>query len=511
MRHFVVIGLIAGIAGCWIACQPVSDEARGAQLAQTYCSSCHLFPAPHLLPAHLWEENVLPVMGAYLGYPTSLLPPLSELSMEEQYNIERAGVFPATPQLSQRDWKLIQQYIINQAPAQAEAPAHPLKLQKGLPHFREKIIRFPLQGEAMTTYLGFDTLSGNILAADARSYVFELDSSGQIRNSQRTPSPLVDVLMHPNGNSDWLTIGNIFPNDRKEGIFWQSVQGYGFQARIENLGRPVDFNHADLNQDGLQDVVICSFGHHTGQLAWYEQLPDGRYATHVLSHKPGAVKTEIADLNGDGLPDILALMGQGDEGVFAYLSQGEGQFEQRALLRFPPVYGSSDMKLTDFDQDGDLDLLYVNGDNADYSYSKKAYHGLRIFTNEGQLRFSEAFFAPVFGATRLETADFDLDGDTDIALVAFFPDFEQEPLASFVYFQNISTPSSPWQFEHFGLHQARAGRWLVLNAHDYDRDGDTDLLLGSFTLARVPVPESLRKNWQQQPANLLLLENELNP
>ena len=51
------------------------------------------------------------------------------------------------------------------------------------------------------------------------------------------------------------------------------------------------------------------------------------------------------------------------------------------------MYGSSYLELADMNNDGHLDILYTNGDNADYSYVLKKYHGLRIFINDGKNQF----------------------------------------------------------------------------------------------------------------------------
>ena len=81
---------------------------------------------------------------------------------------------------------------------------------------------------------------------------------------------------------------------------------------------------------------------------------------------PGAIRSEILDINRDGRSDILTLFGQGDEGIWAFLNQSDGSFRDTCLLRFPPSYGSSYFSLLDFNGDAYPDILYTNGDNADF-------------------------------------------------------------------------------------------------------------------------------------------------
>jgi hypothetical protein len=72
-----------------------------------------------------------------------------------------------------------------------------------------------------------------------------------------------------------------------------------------------------------------------------------------------------------------------------------------------------------------MDLLYTNGDNADYSNSLKRYHGIRLFQNDGNFKFRQVWFYPLYGATKAVARDFDGDGDLDVAGIAFYPDFSR--------------------------------------------------------------------------------------
>src|SRR5256885_11339685 len=67
--------------------------------------------------------------------------------------------------------------------------------------------------------------------------------------------------------------------------------------------------------------------------------------------------------------------------------------------------------MRDFNGDGKPDILYVNGDNFDYSRVLKPYHGIRILENDGHNNFAERDFFPVYGAAQAVVADFDKDGD----------------------------------------------------------------------------------------------------
>ncbi len=211
-------------------------------------------------------------------------------------------------------------------------------------------------------------------------------------------------------------------------------------------------------------------------------------------------------MNADGWPDILALLTQGDEQIAAYYNQHDGTFRKTVLLRFPPVYGSSFIELADIDQDGAPDLIYTNGDNADYSIIAKPYHGVRIFRNDGHFHFKQHWFYPLYGATQTLVRDFDNDGDLDMATIAQFPDYDRYPNASFAYFENKGNG----QFLPQTFTNNSRGRWLTLEAGDIDRDGDLDLLLGSFFRPTHPRHADLMNQWRQPGAGILLLRNRLH-
>jgi hypothetical protein len=224
-----------------------------------------------------------------------------------------------------------------------------------------------------------------------------------------------------------------------------------------------------------------------------------------LKAVPGARKVLVRDLNQDGKPDLVALTGQGSEGIWAFYNRGDGRFAEEPLLRFSPVYGSSYFDLVDFNGDGFEDILYTNGDNADYSISPKPYHGVRIYLNNGRNAFKEAWFFPLYGATQAAARDFDGDGDLDIAAIAFFPHYQKAPEEGFVYFEN----DGKMHFTPRTLPNAERGKWLVMETGDFDGDGDLDIALGSFLYMPGQVPPSIGEAWRQRGSSVTILYNRL--
>jgi hypothetical protein len=114
----------------------------------------------------------------------------------------------------------------------------------------------------------------------------------------------------------------------------------------------------------------------------------------------------------------------------------------------------------------------------------------------------------MYGASYAETGDFDEDGDDDIVLISFFPDFDLEAPENVIYLENNST--EVLDFSAHAFEGTRMGRWIIISKMDYDLDSDTDLLLGSFTFSPAPTPVEARREWQKENVHIGILENTLH-
>jgi hypothetical protein len=258
----------------------------------------------------------------------------------------------------------------------------------------------------------------------------------------------------------------------------------------DKLPRPVQSLSADFDKDGLEDRLICGFGHNMGGLYWYKQSVNKSFEKKIISTMPGAEHAVIGDFNHDGWPDVVCLFAQADEGIWLFLNDHKGGFTTTNLLKFPPVYGSSSFQLVDFNHDGKLDILYTSGDNSDYSKILKPFHGVYIYLNQGNFKYKQAYFYPVNGATKAIAADFNGDGKLDIALIAFFPDLKNNPAEGFTYFEQ----DKPMHFIPHNLPIENEGRWICMDVADYNADGKPDIILGNYALGFIN-EDGLKPTW----------------
>ncbi|WP_168193943.1 VCBS repeat-containing protein [Pontibacter sp. SGAir0037] len=483
----------------------------GKQLAQGYCAGCHVYPEPTLLDKQTWKNKVLPNMALRLGLGGDGFAKYAGLSSEEIMAVVQAGVYPDEPAIEEEAWQKIVNFYVEEAPDQLPLPkASARKLKVGTELLQEVMPRWQEGKSSSITLVKIDPRHKRIVTGDQFHNLVVYDSELKKADTVFLDSPPVSLVPETAGGFKVLTIGEINPSDRTAGDLY-SIQkanaSSGFEVRklLSTLKRPVYVAASDIDQDGLEDLIVCQHGNYTGELSWFRKTKEGGYQQKILKKAAGARKAIVSDFDQDGRQDILALFAQGQEQVVLFLNQGNGRFNEKVVLQFPPVYGSSYLEVVDFDGDGALDILYTNGDNADYSFSLKPYHGIRIFLNDKKNNFKEAYFFQLHGASIAKACDFDQDGDIDIAAIAYFPDYENAPEAGFVYLENTGN----FTFQPSVLQHATAGRWLVMDTGDIDQDGDQDIVLGSYTHSPTPVPELLQQQWQQHGAGILLLKNKL--
>lgn len=470
-------------AACGRADRGTTAAASGRQLAARYCQGCHLLPEPALLDRATWERYVLPRMARRLGRH-DVGDPRELETVEGGVGgdiIRAAHIYPDSALISRAEWDRLAAYYLESAPTALPRPATPA-VAPGLPDFR---IRVPPLGIAnpMVTLVQIDSPRHRIFIGDGmpgRGSLLVLDADARVTARHAVPSAVTNV--HAMGDTlAALFVGQLNPSEVPRGSLavipvWPAGGDPAIAWEVDTLQRPVYASYADLNGDGRTDAVVSEFGNQTGRLAWYERLADGGTRRHVLVDQPGALTTVVRDVDGDGRPDVIALTGQADEGIWLFHNRADGQFVREALVRFPPSYGSSGMELADVNGDGHPDIVYANGDNGDYPSPVKPYHGVHIYLNDGRWHFTERYFFPMPGAYKAVARDFDGDGRVDIAAIAFYPDYASPRPLPFVLLRNVGG----LRFEPRTLADANRGRWLTMDAGDVDGDGDVDLVLGSF-------------------------------
>ena len=497
---------------------------RGRELAAVHCAGCHFEPVPDILPKRSWE-TVLGYMGYLLGMENidylDEHPDFAQVNVRgKRKHLELEHLIPARPLLSESEWEALRYYYVE------TASDEPLP-QIGKPQLHWELSQFDIKQSdyrvdpAVTTLVHIREETGEVYLGDAAEKTLAvLGADGQLAFEPRQfGRAIMPVDIQFTADAAYLaSIGDLLgyrPASEKLAtisrlpLVDQGIDAVGIEVVFDDLYRMADMEVADLNDDQVIDFIVCGFGALRGSVTWFESQKDGSYQEHVLIDRAGAVKAQAYDFNGDEHLDIAVLLSHAREGFYILINNGTNEFERTTVFETHAGYGHTYFELQDFNADGLMDILAVNGDNVDSDpyNTPKNYHGVRIYLNRGDLHFEEAYFYPMHGAFGAKAADFDKDGDLDIAAIAFYPDFAMDNWESFVLLNN----NGKQEFSAYTAPELVNGRWMTMDVGDMDGDADVDIVLGG---AYIPTGMFAYRDTHlalaESAPSILILENTLN-
>lgn len=444
------------------------ESAPLPPLAEKYCVACHLPPAPDILPQDRWME-VFGFMSVWIQERN--LP----FDLEEYRALLRDYRTRAPEQLLLPD------------PSSLAPPA--MKFEKrevGHPAGKER----PVINDLRIVDLDQDGRPEVLVCDNAAGQVSLLRWSEGAWTEEdlfaaRAPSRAVPVDIDQDGRLDFAvgSYGSILPTDLLVGSVSLMIQqddgSYTSQLLLEDCARVADVKAGDFNGDGKPDLLVVQFGwRKTGGLLLLEQQSPSVFISHAIADINGALQAEVLDFDGDGRLDFIVLFAQEHESLVLFRNEGGGRFSARVLARGPhPAFGSSGFTLIDLDGDGDLDILWTNGDMMDEISLAKPYHGLHWLENrEGTFLSRELLRMP--GCYRVAPYDLDGDGDLDLVVSSLYPAWDLHGFPSLIWLENDGRQ----QFTaRVLLDTPQCIPSLVVG--DFDGDGLPDILVGGMHLS----------------------------
>ncbi len=454
-----------------------SDFANIKPQVAKFCGDCHALPHPDTFPKAAWRGEVGRGFGFYLdsGRHDLAVPSREEVVGYYEYLApERLVVNP--PDEPKSGDRAIRFHRRSTASPELEPPAVSFADWLLLPNQDQKRLVF------------CDMRSGLVGVAA----VTPQDVSVETLTSLTNPSRVALCDLDGDGQDEIVIgeLGSFTSADHRRGALvalqWDRVKGaWRRRLIVSGLGRVADVRGGDFDGDGDIDLVVAEFGHlHTGRVLLYEnrgfERGQPQLREHVVDERHGAIHVPVADLNGDGRLDFVVLISQEHEVIEAHLNGGGLRFQRESIFSAgDPAYGSSGIELVDLDGDGDLDVLYSNGDTFGSEYLKPR-HGISWLENQGAYPFVERRLAEMVGVQAVSTADLDGDNDLDVVAGAFMPP------------QLVASPELAGHDSLVWLEQAKPGRFVrhslekgrfmhaSLKVADFDQDGDLDLAVGNF-------------------------------
>jgi hypothetical protein len=456
-------------------------EVASPQRIEEYCSKCHAFPPAESFPRSAWREEVekayqIIADSNQFGKRLDAEPPAMKDVIG--YYEERAPLDLPLAEIDRATGPLPLRFRRTAYPA-PPGVAEPAVANVNLVH---------LFDERRLDLLACDMRAGLVMALRLYAPAPAWEVLGAVPN----PCHAEVVDLDGDGVKDVLVanLGSMEPADHADGsVVWlRGKRGGGFTpvTLLKGVGRVADVEAADFRGVGKLDLVVAEFGwFRTGRVLYLEnQTTDWEhpvFVPHVLDDRHGAIHVPVADLDGDGRPDFVALISQEHETVVAFLNQGGGKFRKETLYTGPhPAYGSSGIQLVDLNGDGRLDVLYTNGDTMDPPYLLKPYHGIQWLENPGRFPFIHHPITPMYGVHRAVAADFRGTGRPDIVAVNYlppdrFPRRKELGLDAVIYLEQ----TAPGQFARHSLETVSCDH-VTCAAGDIYGTGRIDLVTGNF-------------------------------
>jgi hypothetical protein len=198
------------------------------------------------------------------------------------------------------------------------------------------------------------------------------------------------------------------------------------------------------------------------------QIP--RFMSPVSYPVPGASMAVLADLNGDGILDIVTANGFvfNGSGVSVLLGKKNGAFQPATAI--VAAGNPSWVLVGDFNNDGKLDIAVGNEPNPNYPppVGGPPVDSVSILLGKGDGTFSPSIDTQTLGALAMAAADFNGDGKLDLAITGVDGPV-QILLGNGDGTFSVSTTSV-------------SGMSGTIIAGDFNRDGKQDLLAGGFEL-----------------------------
>jgi trimeric autotransporter adhesin len=270
------------------------------------------------------------------------------------------------------------------------------------------------------------------------------------------------VLYYPSGNTGYL-----------KSYLSSGVGTFAAPVLTADGNDPLYLASADLDGDGLPDVVSASYADGALEVFLNSIGSPGSFKVPVMLTSPGASQLAIGDMNNDGLPDLVSA----DFNVSLFVQTAPGVFAAPVSLYSG---GANWVAVGDLNHDGIADVAL-----ADASGVKVLLHtgAATASTYAAPIPvFTQTANANLAGANVIAIADVNGDGFDDLIITDPGPTGGAAPTVS-VLLQNAASPGTFLAAVSYAIAPHSLVQAIVIT--DVNGDGRPDIVIGGSNAVSV--------------------------
>jgi hypothetical protein len=295
---------------------------------------------------------------------------------------------------------------------------------------------------------------------------------------QQVSNGVVSADFNDDGFADVVSLNATFPlAPGSSSIFSYLTNAaagtFATPVATQTNNNPLYIATADINGDGLPDVVTASFLDGSLAVFFNDASAKGTFNAPLVLPSPGASQVAIGDVTGAGVPDLVSA----DFGVSLFVQTSPGTFAQPISLYSG---GANWVAVGDLNGDGIGDVALTDNVGVKVLFHTGAA-GATTYSAPVSV-FTATANANVIGANLIAIADVNGDGSKDLVITDPGPTGGVAPTVN-ILMQNTASPGTFLAPVSYPIASGDLPQSIIVA--DVDGDGRPDIIIGGLQTVTV--------------------------